>query len=120
MKIGDKIPARELTDLLDSTGVRSKYADQGLEELKSNLDIHGWKLHHVAYKPQLKLTFKDEPGFRFLLQDPSAPDVVEPINVPYGPQVRDFVLERCQEIFYIRDVEFYSQRGIPEERLAVP
>lgn len=118
MNIGDRIPARELTDLLDSSGVKSKFADDELPKLKQNLTEYGWKIDHVAYKPRSRFQVKGEPVFQFVLIDPTS-QIHELFEVPHGPQVRDFVLENQSHIFYVRNVSFWEKRGTPRERLLV-
>ena len=118
MKIGDRISARGLTDILDSSGVKSKFADDELPKLKQNLTEYGWRIDHVAYKPRSRFQVRGEPVFQFVLTHPNSQNHYL-FEVPYGPQVRNFVLENCIHVYYIRNVSFWEKRGTPRERLLV-
>lgn len=118
MQIGDKLIAKELTDLLESCGVKSSFADDGLSELKENLGS-GWAINHVAYKPRSRLKLKDEPVFQFVLADRKRPESEHHklIEIPYGPLIRDFVLENCNQVYYVRSLPYWESRGYGRDRL---
>jgi hypothetical protein len=101
--IGQKIPTRELTDYLDSMNARtSPDDDRNAEVFQRNLNA-GWQIDHVAYKTQLRLM--REPGFVVFLKDPDAPAITEPMELPYGQKVRDIILEKTSDIYWMRNVE---------------
>jgi len=108
--MGDRIPVKELTDFLDSSGVKSRFTDDELPELRQNLTEYGWKIDHVVYKPKSRFQVKGEPVFQFVLTIPILQDP-ELFEVPYGPQIRNFVLENCSHVYYVRNVPFWEKNG---------
>jgi hypothetical protein len=107
--IGEKIPAKELTDYLDNMQVRtSPDDDRNADVFRKNLGA-GWLVDHVAYKPALRLA--REPGFVVFLKDPERPNDAEPMELPYGPKVRDAVLAVSADVYWVRNVEKAVQAG---------
>jgi hypothetical protein len=115
-QIGARVPATELTDCLEVSGVRSKNPDEELSILQQNIRELHWRIDHVAYKPRSRFYVRGQPVFQFVLTHPDSSDP-ELFEVPYGPQVRDFVLENCASVFYVRNIRFWEERGYSRERL---
>ena len=110
-ELGDKIPAKDLVKYLDSLDTESRYANNGLVALRLDMDVYGWRIDHVAYKPKLRGYYRGEPGFVFVLEDPDNPEDNEVIEIPDGKEVRKFILEHVPYVYFIRNIGFWERKG---------
>ncbi|VVB78209.1 Uncharacterised protein [uncultured archaeon] len=130
MKIGEKILAKELFDLIDKCRDnkceakspkgdkyydckcqnKPVYLDNGINSLFQNIG-YGWDINHIAYNPRLH---SDEPGFCFTLND-SKEGYIQ-AEVIDGPKIRQFLLEKNSEVYLGANLEFWKEKGFSNIR----
>ena len=118
MDIGQKLDVEEFMILLENTGVRADNPDFNFDSLLFNLST-GWMINHVTYKPRAKLWHKGQPVFQFVLEAYPGERVPEHLDIPVGPKVKQFILDRRPDLYYVRNVPYRRERGTPEEKLLV-